>query len=96
MKSTSKEIEHRQVELRIEAEQQEYDAAQAEAFKQLSRKTNVPGFRKGKAPRHMLEQYIGRDALVDEAIEHILPVLYEQALETAILISTLMRKYGDG
>ena len=81
MKSTAKEIEHRQVELHIEAEQEEYDAAQAEAFKHLARKTSVPGFRKGKAPRHMLEQYIGREALVDEAIEHLLPVLYEQALE---------------
>jgi trigger factor len=82
MKSTAKEIEHRQVKLHIEAEQEEYDAAQTEAFKHLVRKTNVPGFRKGKAPRHMLEQYVGREVLVDEAIEHLLPVLYEQALET--------------
>lgn len=82
MKSTAKEIEHRQVQLHIEAEQQEYDAAQAEAFKHLARMTNVPGFRKGKAPRHMLERHIGREVFVDEAIEHLIPVLYEQALET--------------
>ena len=81
MKSTAKEIEHRQAEIHIEAEQQEYDAARAEALKQLARKTNVPGFRKGKAPRHILEQHIGIETLVDEAIEELFPVLYEQALE---------------
>ena len=81
MKSTAKEIEHRQAEIHIEAEQQEYDAARAEALKQLARKTNVPGFRKGKAPRHILEQHIGSETLVDEAIEELFPVLYEQALE---------------
>lgn len=81
MKSTAKEIEHRQAEIHIEAEQQEYDAARAEAFKRLARLTSVPGFRKGKAPRHILEQHIGSETLVDEAIEQLLPVLYEQALE---------------
>jgi len=82
MKSTAKSIEHRQVELHIEAEQQEYEAATVEAFKHLARRASVPGFRKGKAPRQVLEKHIGHEAVVDEAIEHIFPELYEQALVT--------------
>ena len=43
MKSTAKNIEHRQAELHIEAEQQEYEAATVEAFKHLARRASVPG-----------------------------------------------------
>jgi len=82
MKSTAKSIEHRQAELHIEAEQPEYEAATVEAFKHLARRATVPGFRKGKAPRHLLEQHLGHEAVVDEAIEHLFPDLYEKALVT--------------
>jgi len=80
MKSTAKSIEHRQAELHIEAEADEYAAATAEAYKHLAQRATVPGFRKGKAPRHVLEQHLGREAVVDEAIEHVFPDIYEKAL----------------
>ncbi|HHE41663.1 MAG TPA: trigger factor family protein, partial [Dehalococcoidia bacterium] len=81
MKSTSKEIERRQIELYIETDDAEFEKAKNAAFHKLARKAEVPGFRKGKAPRHILEHYLGKDAIVDEAIEDLFPELYEQALQ---------------
>ncbi len=80
MKSTVKTIEHRQAELHIEAEQPEYEAAQTEAFRYLAGRVEIPGFRKGKAPRAIVEKHIGHEAVVDEALERMFPGLYEQAL----------------
>ncbi|MCL2224131.1 MAG: trigger factor [Defluviitaleaceae bacterium] len=42
---------------------------------------NIPGFRKGKAPRKMIEQLYGRDVFHDDAINFILPDIYEEVLE---------------
>jgi trigger factor len=80
MKSTAKTIEHCQAELHIEAEEAEYRKAENEAFKYLSGRVEIPGFRKGKAPRQIVEKHVGRDAVVDETIERLFPPLYEQAL----------------
>lgn len=80
MKSTVKTIEHRQAELHIEAEQPEYEAAETEAFRYLTGRVEIPGFRKGKAPRAIVEKHVGRDAVVDETLERVFPMLYEQAL----------------
>jgi trigger factor len=38
------------------------------AYKSLSEKINIPGFRKGKVPSAMIDQRVGRDAVLDEAI----------------------------
>lgn len=80
MKSTSKEIERRQIELYIETEEAEFEKAKDAAFRKLAQKAEVPGFRKGKAPRPVIEQYLGKEAVADEAIEDMFPDLYEQAL----------------
>ena len=80
MKSTVKTIEHRQAELHIEAEPPEVAVAEAEAFRYLSGRVEIPGFRKGKAPRAIVEKHVGREAVVDEALERVFPKLYEQAL----------------
>lgn len=80
MKSTAKTIEHCQAELHIEAEQPEYDAAEKEAFKYLAGRVEIAGFRKGKAPRPLVEKHVGREAVVDETLERLFPELYEQAL----------------
>lgn len=81
MKSSSKEIERRQVELHIEAEEAEFESAKNAAFRKLSQKAEVPGFRKGKTPRPILEQFLGKEAIADEAIEDLFPDMYERALQ---------------
>jgi len=82
MKVTREEMEHRQVSLQIEIEDGELDKALDEAYHALVNKVSIPGFRKGKAPRNVLEQHTGKDALLDRALERLIPQLYERAIES--------------
>ena len=56
------------------------EGAIEQAYRRLGAKTTVPGFRKGKAPRAMLERYYGREAFVEDAAEHLLPEVYDRAI----------------
>lgn len=49
-------------------------------FNKHARRVNVPGFRPGKAPRHMIEERLNRAALFQDAIEATIDVTYKQAL----------------
>jgi trigger factor len=80
VKTTADKTESCQVVLNIEVEPEELEDSMEQAYRRLVSKTAVPGFRKGKAPRHLLERYLGRSALLDEALDRLLPKLYEQAL----------------
>lgn len=51
------------------------------AYRRLVQRAEIPGFRKGKAPRDMLERHLGRDRLLHEAIDILLPEAYNQALD---------------
>ena len=82
MKVTTEKIENCQVILNIEAEAGELDKSLNESYHRLVNKVSIPGFRKGKAPRVILEQHIGKKTLLDEALEHLVPQLYRQAIES--------------
>ena len=49
------------------------------AYARISSQVNIPGFRKGKVPAAMIDQRVGRGAVLDEAINAALPTLYSQA-----------------
>ena len=51
-------------------------------YRRLAAKTRVPGFRPGKAPRAMTEKYIGRERLLNDAIEKLIPDVYNEAIES--------------
>ncbi len=53
------------------------------AYRKLVQHIDVPGFRKGKTPRAMLERHIGHERLLQEAIDLLVPEAYNQALEEA-------------
>jgi trigger factor len=44
---------------------------------------NISGFRRGKAPRQLVERVLGREALLEEALNHLLPEVYEEAVREA-------------
>ncbi len=81
MKVDSTELPPRQVSLAIEVEQERVDRAMDEAFRRLAGQVDVPGFRRGRAPRPMIERLIGRDRIMQEAIDHLLPVVVTEAME---------------
>ena len=58
MKVTNEKTENSQAYLTIEMEPDEVEKAQEASYRRLVNRTNVPGFRKGKAPRAVLERYL--------------------------------------
>lgn len=72
MKLVESKTEEHQVYLTAEAEPGEVDQALEAAYRRLVDKVEVPGFRKGKAPRDVLERHVGKEALFDEAMESFL------------------------
>lgn len=81
MKVSTEPVENSQVALNVEMEAVEVDEYLEKAYNQLVRKVSIPGFRKGKAPRVILEQHVGKDTLFQEALECLIPEAYEKALE---------------
>jgi len=82
MKVSTEDMGNRQIALSIEAEDGELDKSLDEAYHHLVNEVSVPGFRKGKAPRAVLVQHIGKKSLLGEALEHLIPQLYKQAIES--------------
>jgi len=80
MKTTSEKIENCQVALNIEMEEEETLKYMGIAIEHLARKVTLPGFRKGKAPRALVEQHVGKEAILQEALEHLVSEAYEEAL----------------
>jgi trigger factor len=68
------------VRLRVELPPERLDAAIAEAVRHLSQRTKIPGFRPGKAPRGVLEAVLGKDAVLEDALDHAVERAYRDAL----------------
>jgi len=81
VKVTKEKTENSQAFLTIEMEPAEVEESLDKSYYRLVRKTNVPGFRKGKAPREVLERYLGKECLLDNAIDNLLPEAYAQAVK---------------
>jgi trigger factor len=67
------------LKLSIEAEPSEYKESYEETLRRLARDVRVPGFRRGKVPRPVLETRLGRDTIKQEALKDALPRLFRQA-----------------
>jgi len=81
VKVTNEKTENSQAFLSIEMEPAEVEESLEKSYYRLVKKMNIPGFRKGKAPRAVLERHVGRDALLREALDHLMPEVYEKALD---------------
>ena len=81
MKVKAERIENSQVVLEVEVDPEEEERSLEEAYRRLVKQAEVPGFRRGKAPRAMFERFVGREVLLQEAIERLVPELLNQAIE---------------
>lgn len=81
MKVTKEKTENSQVFLTIEMEPAEVEESLDKSYQHLVKKKSIPGFRKGKAPREVLERYIGKECLLDDALDNLLPEAYEKAIK---------------
>lgn len=81
MRLTKEKLDNSQVLLHIELEPPEMDKALEDSYKKIARQVQVPGFRKGKVPREILERFVGKEALLKEAEEHAVTEYYNKAIE---------------
>jgi len=79
LKVTKDKVESSQAYLTIEMEPAEMEHGMEDGYRHLVTKANIPGFRKGKAPRAVVERHLGKGRLLEEAIDHLIPEAYEQA-----------------
>ena len=81
MKVSSAELPPRQVSLDIEVDKDRLDRAIDDAYRRLAGRVDVPGFRRGKAPRSMVERMIGHDRIVEEALDRLVPEVVSEAMQ---------------
>ncbi|MBI2869087.1 MAG: trigger factor [Chloroflexi bacterium] len=81
MKVTREKTENHQAYLTIEMEPAELEEEMKASYRRLAGRANVPGFRKGKAPQAVLERYLGKETILDDALHHLVPAAYEDAIK---------------
>ena len=79
--STVETIEKNKVKMTINISPKDFQGGLQYAYNRNKNKISIQGFRKGKAPRKIIERYYGNDVFHEEAINHILPDIYENAIE---------------
>ena len=69
------------VELEIEVDAEVFEEGLKKSFQKNVKKFNIPGFRKGKAPRNIVERYYGAEVLYEDALNEVFPKAYEEAVK---------------
>lgn len=83
MQVTQEQISPCEVGLRIEVEAERVNSAVDETYKELSKYTKIPGFRPGKAPRAILEKFVGEDKVKEHAADKLIQPAFSEALKEA-------------
>ncbi len=81
MKSAVETLSPTRVKLTVEVPFEEFQPNLDAAFTSIAQHIQVPGFRKGKVPNRIIEQRVGRAAVLEEAVNSALPAFYGRALE---------------
>jgi trigger factor len=80
MQSTLEETDRHTVRLTVEVPPTELDKDLARAYRAVAQQVRIPGFRKGKVPRKVIDAQIGRDTVIGEFLEAAVPQYYREAL----------------
>jgi trigger factor len=83
------------VRLTVTVPASEVDVAIGEAYADIARKLTIPGFRKGKAPRPIIDQHVGQEAVLAEAAETLVTRWFPVAVEEHALLSTESADVGE-
>ena len=74
-------LEKNMAKLTIEASAEEFEAAVEKVYQKAKKNISLPGFRKGKAPRKMIEKMYGSGIFYEDAANELIPNAYSKALE---------------
>ena len=81
MKSTMEKLSSNKVKLDFVVEAARFDEAMEKAYRKNRSRINVPGFRKGKAPRKVIEMQFGEGVFYEDAIDELFPSVYSEAIK---------------
>ena len=81
MKSAVETLSPTRAKLTVEVPFEELKPSLDAAYKKIAQQVNIPGFRKGKVPPMVIDRQVGRGAVLDEAVNEVLPQKYFAALE---------------
>lgn len=81
MKSAVESVSPTRAKLTVEVPFEELKPSLDAAYKKIAQQINVPGFRRGKVPAAVIDRQVGRSAVLDEAINEVLPQKYIEALQ---------------
>ncbi|WP_029429570.1 trigger factor [Blastococcus sp. URHD0036] len=80
MKSTIEELGPTRVRMAIEVPWGDLDHAFGEVYKELRTQVRIPGFRPGKVPNRILDQRVGRPAVLEQVVNHAIPEVYSEVV----------------
>lgn len=84
-KTTLEKLDNNKVKLTIHVGQDSFEEGMQKSYLKNRKSISIPGFRKGKVPRKVIEQYFGESILYEDAINEVFPPAYDQAVkETGI------------
>lgn len=81
MNIQTEQLDNHRARLTVEIEPKRWEDAKLKAARQLSKRVNIPGFRKGKAPYRILVNYIGEAPIIEQAMEDLGNKVYKDALD---------------
>ena len=81
MKSAVENLSPTRAKLTVEVPFEELKPSLDAAYKKIAQQINIPGFRRGKVPPMVIDRQVGRGAVLDEAINEVLPAKYIEALQ---------------
>ncbi|OXT09476.1 trigger factor [Thermoanaerobacterium thermosaccharolyticum] len=82
MSSNLKKIENSVATIELNIPKEKFEEGLNFSYKKNVGRFNVPGFRRGKAPRIIIERYYGEGVLYEDAIEHLFPDAYQEAIDS--------------
>jgi trigger factor len=82
VKSAVETLSPTRAKLTVEVPFEELKPSLDAAYKKIAQQINVPGFRRGKVPPAVIDRQVGRNVVLDEAINEVLPQKYIEALQT--------------
>ena len=82
MKATVEELKKNQVLLKVEVPIDNVKASIGKAYRRISEKINIQGFRRGKIPPRIIDAHIGKGPVLQEALQEMLPHYYVEAIKT--------------
>lgn len=90
LKNSVKLEEANKVELEVSVDKETFAAAINNVYKKQVKNINIPGFRKGKAPKHIIEKMYGKEVFYDDAMQDCYPeALADAAIEAGVKVVTV-------